>query len=87
MIFRAGGKTHIDRNGTPKPSLGEHRRRHRRRLRSNYTRGSVARPLDERRRPRIVVDACLTTYGEFTAVEAFLPLRGSPIRPVRSTCR
>lgn len=82
LIFRAGGKTHIDRNGTLYTDVSASTGAGTVAGSVNYTTGEVSLAhWTNGAALGIVVDACLTTYGEFTAVEAFFRTAGSPIRP------
>ena len=82
LIFRAGGKTYIDRNGTLYTDVSASTGSGTVAGSVNYTTGEVSLSnWTNGVAPGIAVDACLTTFGEFTAVEAFFRTAGSPIRP------
>lgn len=82
VMFRATGKTYIDRNGTLYTDVS-----------STTGSGLVAGDIDyetgvctltfwaDNVGVNRAVDACLTTYGEWTAVDAFFRTAGSPVRP------
>lgn len=82
VMFKATGKTYIDRNGTlyadVSPTTG-----------SGTPAGSIDYQTGEctltywadNAAASISVIACMTTYGDWTAISAFFRTAGSPIRP------
>lgn len=82
VVFRLGGKTYIDRNGTLYTDVN-----------SNTGAGTVAGTVNYGTGDftlsdwangaglGFVLDACLTAFGPFTATDAFFRTAGSPVRP------
>lgn len=82
VMFRATGKTYVDRNGTLYADLDP-----------TTGAGMAAGSIDyatgvatltwwgDNVALNRVVDACLTQYGEFTATEVYFRTAGSPLRP------
>lgn len=82
VMFHATGKTYVDRNGTLyadiDPATG-----------SGIAAGSIDYETGrctltwwaDNVAADIAVDACLTTYGDWTATDAFFRTAGSPVRP------
>lgn len=82
VLFRATGKTYIDRNGTLytdfDPLTGAAL------VAGSIDYGSGVCTLsfwDDNTALNRAVDACLTAYGEFTAVDVYFRTAGSPLRP------
>jgi hypothetical protein len=82
VMFRATGKTYIDRNGTlytdVSPTTG-----------SGLDAGSIDYETGictltfwaDNAAVNRAVDACLVTYGDWTAIDAYFRTAGSPVRP------